>query len=79
MASGDRVVDTAQAAELLDIPAGVIRSWAARRRIAPVGYRLGQGQAGRVPLYVLDELEQLAATYRPKPRHADKEPHSRLP
>lgn len=66
-----RTVDTAEAAELLGVPASVIRSWHARERVTPVAYRRGRGRGGKAPLWLLEDLEPLAAEYQPRPRHAE--------
>ena len=66
------VVDTAEAAERLGVPASVIRSWQTRKRVTPVGYRRGRGRGGKAPLWLLEELETVAETYQPRPRHADE-------
>lgn len=64
-------VDTAEAAELLDVPASVIRSWATRQRVAPVAYRRAVAQGRPSPLWLLEELQPLAERYRSRSRHAD--------
>ncbi len=64
----DRPVDALEAAELLDVPVSVIRSWKARRRVTPVGYRRPTRQGRPSPLFHLEELRPLAQTYRARTR-----------
>lgn len=54
---------TVQAAEVLDVPAAVIRKWAHRGQVAVAGYVHAAAPGGRIPLYYLDELRPLAAKY----------------
>jgi hypothetical protein len=61
-------VTTAQAAALLDVPAGRIARWKYDGKIVPVGMLHGRGRGGQVPLYRLDELRPLADAYHA--RHA---------
>ncbi len=71
-AQGRAPVTTAEAAELLGIPETLIWSWKDRRRIKPVGKIRGRGPNRQASLWDLAELEAVASTYRPRPRHADE-------
>lgn len=65
-------VTTAEAAELLGVDQSVIWSWHARHRITPVSKIPGRGPNRAMSLWRLEELEEVARTYRPRPRHADE-------
>lgn len=59
----DGLVDTEMGARILDVPAGVIRVWRARRRVVPAQITRGRGPHRGTPLYLLDELRPLADAY----------------
>lgn len=59
----DGLVTTAQAAELLGVPAARIAEWKHRGHVVPAGYLSGSGRGGRPPLYRLEELRPLAKAY----------------
>jgi hypothetical protein len=65
-----RRVTTTEAAQLLNVPAERIRSWTSRRRVIPVGIMPRRGHGPGENLYLLTELEPLAAAYHRR-RHAD--------
>ncbi|GAA4123301.1 hypothetical protein GCM10022215_29870 [Nocardioides fonticola] len=72
----DGLHTTDQAAEVLGVPAGVIRSWRHTRRALPAGALPAAAPGGHVLLWRLSELEPLAQAYlarkaRKAARHAD--------
>lgn len=54
---------TEQAALALDVPAALIRKWAHRGKVTPCGYLRAPAPGGRLPLYRLAELTELADRY----------------
>ncbi|HWJ09061.1 MAG TPA: hypothetical protein VNS46_06760 [Nocardioides sp.] len=56
-------VTTAEAADLLDVPADRIARWKYDGKIVPVGILRGRGRGGQVPIYRLEELRPLAERY----------------
>lgn len=57
------LVDTQQAAALLEVPAARISAWKHRGLITPARMLIGRGRGGKVPVYYLDELRPLADGY----------------
>lgn len=64
----ERLVDTTEAARLLDVPRARIAEWKARGRIVPADSIPGPGASGRVPLYRLEELRPLVEAWRARRR-----------
>lgn len=60
----DQPHTTAQAAAALAIPERLIWDWKHRGLIEPAGMLRGRGRGGYVPLYRLDELDELATRWK---------------
>lgn len=66
--TSDGLVDTGQAAELLDVPADLISKWRTRGLVIPADVIPGPGRRGEVPLYRLEDLQGLAERYHRRRR-----------
>lgn len=64
----DQLHTTQQAAEALGVPASLIRKWAHRGQVNPAGCFPAPVRGGLIPLYRLDELEDLAKRYHANTR-----------
>ena len=58
-----RLVTLGEAAEILSVPAGTLRSWRGRRKIMATNYIRGRARGGRVAMYTLSELQPHADEY----------------
>lgn len=59
----DQLHTTEQAAEVLDVPPGLIRKWAHQGKAMPAGRLPAPVRGGSIPLYHLGELKHLAERY----------------
>lgn len=72
--SPDQLHTTEQAAVVLEVPAGLIRSWRHRGKAMPSDFIQGAVKGGWIPLFKLEELEPLAIAYharRTTPRRSE--------
>jgi hypothetical protein len=77
MTNRQRLVTTAEAAAILDVPQKTIGSWKTRKRIMPIKIIPGPGRGGTVDIYVLADLEPRAEAYHRRlaassSRHSDR-------
>jgi hypothetical protein len=66
------LVDTGQAAALLEVPAYLIRKWKQRGLAIPADVIPGPGRRRARPLYRLEELRPLAAAYHDTPTRSPR-------
>lgn len=70
----DQLHTATQAAEILGVPAFVIRQWKAAGRAMPAGMLKASVPGGLQPVYTLAELEPLAEQYHARKRRRRPKP-----
>lgn len=74
---GPRHYTAKEAGDILGIPAARIREWRVRGLVVSVAYVRGPAKkTGYVPVYRLQDLQQMADQYLKRKRHADQEESS---